>query len=79
MYDKLDAKLQTIPMQQQNESFFNLFCLLVYETIFQKKESWKEMDRKDLPKFFRDCGRFPTQKEINIATTLLLQGKRFVH
>lgn len=78
MYDKLDAKLQTIPMQLQNESF-DLFCLLVYETIFEKKESWKEMDRKELPKFFRDCGRFPTEKEINIATALLLQGKRFAH
>ncbi|XP_039215645.1 IQ domain-containing protein M-like [Crotalus tigris] len=45
---------------------------MLYETIFEKKESWKEMDRKELPRFFRDCGRFPTEKEINIATTLLL-------
>ncbi|XP_026553629.1 IQ domain-containing protein M [Pseudonaja textilis] len=46
---------------------------LLYETIFQKKVAWKEIDRNELPKFFRDCGRFPTQKEINTATTLLLQ------
>ncbi|XP_060542865.1 IQ domain-containing protein M isoform X1 [Pantherophis guttatus] len=46
---------------------------MLYETIFLKKAIWKEMDRNELPKFFRDCGRFPTQKEINTATTLLLQ------
>ncbi|XP_026524408.1 IQ domain-containing protein M [Notechis scutatus] len=46
---------------------------LLYETIFQKKVAWKEIDRNEIPTFFRDCGRFPTQKEINTATTLLLK------
>ncbi|XP_070614256.1 IQ domain-containing protein M [Erythrolamprus reginae] len=46
---------------------------MLYETIFIKKVAWKEMDRSELPKFFRDCGRFPTQKEINTATNLVMQ------
>ncbi|KAM6441615.1 IQ domain-containing protein M [Liasis olivaceus] len=46
---------------------------LLYETIFDKREDLKEMDRNELPKFFRDCGHFPTQKEINKTTKLVLQ------
>ncbi|XP_063166792.1 IQ domain-containing protein M [Candoia aspera] len=46
---------------------------MLYETIYAKREDLKEMDRNELPKFFRDCGRFPTQKEINVALNLVLQ------
>ncbi|XP_062991157.1 IQ domain-containing protein M [Elgaria multicarinata webbii] len=44
----------------------------LYETMFTKREYLKEMDRNDLPKFFRDCGLFPTPNEINNTMRLVL-------
>ncbi|XP_077157766.1 IQ domain-containing protein M isoform X2 [Paroedura picta] len=44
-----------------------------YETVFTKREYWKEMDVNELPKFFKDCGLFPPQKELNIAVQMVLR------
>ncbi|XP_044286606.1 IQ domain-containing protein M [Varanus komodoensis] len=43
-----------------------------YETMFAKREFLKEMDRNDIPRFFRDCGRFPTKDEMDNAVKLVL-------
>ncbi|XP_038611130.1 IQ domain-containing protein M isoform X3 [Tachyglossus aculeatus] len=36
-----------------------------YETMFSKREFWQAMDRSELPKYFRDCGHFPTQQQLD--------------
>ncbi|XP_028932730.1 IQ domain-containing protein M isoform X3 [Ornithorhynchus anatinus] len=36
-----------------------------YETMFFKREFWQAMDRSELPTYFRDCGHFPTQQQID--------------
>ncbi|XP_053112919.1 IQ domain-containing protein M [Hemicordylus capensis] len=46
----------------------------LYETMFAKREFWKEMDKNELPKFFRDCGRFPSTEELNTTMNLVLAG-----
>nr|XP_020669222.1 uncharacterized protein LOC110090088 isoform X1 [Pogona vitticeps] len=46
----------------------------VYETMFTKREYLKEMDKNELPKFFRDCGCFPSAKELNNTMELVLEG-----
>ncbi|KAJ7326898.1 hypothetical protein JRQ81_016657 [Phrynocephalus forsythii] len=45
-----------------------------YETMFAKREFLKEMDKNELPKFFRDCGRFPSTSELNNTMKLVLEG-----
>ncbi|XP_049626827.1 IQ domain-containing protein M [Suncus etruscus] len=36
-----------------------------YETIFAKKQDWQGLDKSELPKFFNECGHFPTLQNIN--------------
>ncbi|XP_061440669.1 IQ domain-containing protein M isoform X2 [Rhineura floridana] len=45
-----------------------------YETMFAKREFLKEMDRNDIPKFFRDCGLFPSPAELNNIMKMVLEG-----
>ncbi|XP_033016705.1 IQ domain-containing protein M [Lacerta agilis] len=45
-----------------------------YETMFTKRDFLKEMDRNELPKFFRDCGLFPTLAEMNNTMKMVLEG-----
>ncbi|XP_019377386.1 PREDICTED: uncharacterized protein LOC109300953 [Gavialis gangeticus] len=42
-----------------------------YETMFAKREFWKEMDRSDLPGFLRDCGHFLSPHQIDEALRLV--------
>lgn len=41
------------------------FWLLVYETMFAKREDWQGLERSELLKYFNDCGHFPTQNQID--------------
>ncbi|XP_067407692.1 IQ domain-containing protein M [Emydura macquarii macquarii] len=45
-----------------------------YETMFAKREFWKEMDKNDLPAFFRDCGQFVPQQQIDKVLHLVCPG-----
>ncbi|XP_060134636.1 IQ domain-containing protein M isoform X2 [Zootoca vivipara] len=45
-----------------------------YEMMFSKRDCLKEMDRNELPKFFRDCGLFPTLAEVNNTMKMVLEG-----
>ncbi|KAM5231007.1 IQ domain-containing protein M [Hipposideros larvatus] len=36
-----------------------------YETMFVKREDWQGLQRSELPKFFNDCGHYPTQQQID--------------
>uniref|UniRef100_A0A287CZ51 IQ motif containing M n=1 Tax=Ictidomys tridecemlineatus TaxID=43179 RepID=A0A287CZ51_ICTTR len=36
-----------------------------YETKFSKREDWQGLERSDLLKYFRDCGHYPTQKQVD--------------
>ncbi|XP_036620890.1 IQ domain-containing protein M [Trichosurus vulpecula] len=51
-----------------------------YEVMFAKREYCQGIPKCDLPKYFRDCGHFPTQSHID-STFLLVQrdGKSKVH
>ncbi|XP_062837120.1 IQ domain-containing protein M isoform X2 [Anolis carolinensis] len=46
----------------------------LFETMYTKRVQLKEFDQNELPKFFRDCGRFPSQSEINNVLKLILEG-----
>ncbi|XP_025054299.1 IQ domain-containing protein M [Alligator sinensis] len=45
-----------------------------YETMFAKREFWKEMDRSDLPGFLRDCGHFLSSHQIDEALRVVCPG-----
>ncbi|XP_067324573.1 IQ domain-containing protein M [Anolis sagrei] len=47
---------------------------LLFETMYTKRVLLKELDQNELPKFFRDCGRFPSQNEINSVLKLVSEG-----
>ncbi|KAM5159710.1 IQ domain-containing protein M [Callospermophilus lateralis] len=36
-----------------------------YETKFAKREDWQGLERSNLLKYFRDCGHYPTQKQVD--------------
>ncbi|XP_004480047.2 IQ domain-containing protein M [Dasypus novemcinctus] len=42
-----------------------------YETIFSKREDWQGLERSELPKYFNECGHFPTQKQIDETWNLV--------
>ncbi|XP_043919319.1 IQ domain-containing protein M [Protopterus annectens] len=46
----------------------------MYENMFSKREFWKEMDKSELPGFFRDCGHYPNRQEIEDVWCLINQG-----
>lgn len=49
--------------------------LLVYETMFAKREDWQGLQRSDLLKFFNDCGHYPTQQHTDQVCDLILWGE----
>ncbi|XP_072477321.1 IQ domain-containing protein M isoform X2 [Notamacropus eugenii] len=49
-----------------------------YEVMFAKRETGQGIPKQDLPKYFRDCGHFPTQSHID-STFLLVQKYNEVH
>ncbi|XP_069044661.1 uncharacterized protein iqcm isoform X4 [Lepisosteus oculatus] len=46
----------------------------MYEQMFAKREFWKEMDKNELPNFFRDCGHFPSAQDIENTWSLINHG-----
>ncbi|XP_077672276.1 IQ domain-containing protein M [Eretmochelys imbricata] len=46
-----------------------------YETMFAKREFWKEMDKNDLQAFFKDCGQLLPQQQIDKVLHLVCPGK----
>ncbi|XP_076995969.1 IQ domain-containing protein M isoform X2 [Tamandua tetradactyla] len=42
-----------------------------YETMFAKREDWQGLERSELLKYFRECGHFPTQKQIDATWNLV--------
>ncbi|XP_062963557.1 IQ domain-containing protein M [Cynocephalus volans] len=42
-----------------------------YETMFAKREDWRGLERSELPKYFNDCGHFPTQTQIDVIWDLV--------
>ncbi|XP_074983477.1 IQ domain-containing protein M [Caretta caretta] len=45
-----------------------------YETMFAKREFWKEMDKNDLQAFFKDCGQLLPQQQIDKVLHLVCPG-----
>lgn len=55
-----------------------IFFLVVYETMFAKREGWQGLDRSELLKYFNDCGHFPTHQQIDEVWDLVLRGECFL-
>ncbi|XP_068961114.1 IQ domain-containing protein M [Petaurus breviceps papuanus] len=49
-----------------------------YEVMFAKREYFQGIPKNDLPKYFRDCGHFPTKSYID-STYLLVQKYNEIH
>nr|XP_040148833.1 IQ domain-containing protein M [Ictidomys tridecemlineatus] len=50
-----------------------------YETKFSKREDWQGLERSDLLKYFRDCGHYPTQKQVDEYWDLFNKDKSLTH
>nr|XP_034492407.1 IQ domain-containing protein M [Marmota flaviventris] len=50
-----------------------------YETKFAKREDWQGLERSDLLKYFRDCGHYPTQKQVDEYWDLFNKDKSLTH
>uniref|UniRef100_A0A8C9UK76 IQ motif containing M n=1 Tax=Spermophilus dauricus TaxID=99837 RepID=A0A8C9UK76_SPEDA len=50
-----------------------------YETKFSNREDWQGLERSDLLKYFRDCGHYPTQKQVDEYWDLFNKDKSLTH
>lgn len=53
---------------------FYLFFLVVYETVFARREDWQGLERSELLKYFNDCGHFPMHQQIDEVWDLVHRG-----
>ncbi|XP_033889991.3 uncharacterized protein LOC117420609 [Acipenser ruthenus] len=46
----------------------------MYEKMFIKREFWKELDKSELPNFFKNCAHFPSKQDIEHTWSLINYG-----